>query len=258
MLHQRDLPAGATQSTSKRAYARKVGLCRCHSLVRLRAGWPLGSEILGGGDMNVLRQRFVGALIAGVTAASMVLLAVPAAFAATAVLPMPGERFLTAAERQAVVETMHLGEIDEIGGLFGDTAPGLVVAYTRREFTVVELPDGSTTLVPVGPISGSSDSGLSMLPEAVAGTGGKPGTDLYISVTITRTRSTSPYEWAITAYSDWNHQAFPAGMDAFNNSEDSIAVAWAGNLYIYEDTHGGLYKPCPGAGPTGSTHTEAT
>jgi hypothetical protein len=189
-----------------------------------------------------VRNGALGALVSVVTAA-LVFTAAPTAFASPNVIPMAGETFLTQAERIAAVQTMRPAEFEELGGLFADGTPGLLVAYTRREFNIVTLPDGTRTAEPVGELS-DPGSALSLSNTAVAGTGGKPGTDLYISITMVRTRSSSPYEWQIHAYADWSGHQFPAGLDAFNSSEDSIGVAWAGGLYLYQDTKGGLYWPC--------------
>ncbi len=157
---------------------------------------------------------------------------------------MPGEKFLTPAEKLAAVESMRPDELEVLGDVFAEDAPGLVVAYARREVQVVSNEDGTVTLEPVGvTASGTESSQLSIPSTAMAG-GTKPGTSLYASIVVTRTRSSPPYEWELQAYSDWI--AGSTGMDAINASEDSMGVAWAGGLYIYSDYSSGKYKTCAG------------
>ena len=62
--------------------------------------------------------------------------------------------------------------------------------------------------------------------------------DLYISLTVAKTRSIGPYEWRIFLYSEWRSQA---GMNMTNSSWDTMAAAWAGGAYLYRQVGSGQY-----------------
>jgi len=135
---------------------------------------------------------------------------------------------------------MSAGEQLAVGAFFADDAPGLLVSYTRREFDVVELADGSRTLVEVGSTVQSPSGALSIpsMATAATGYGSKPGTDLTFSISVIKTRSSSPYEWQVYPYAQWSGYD---GMDCCNNYEDSFGVAWNGGLYIHSDAPTGRY-----------------
>lgn len=186
-------------------------------------------------------------LIAVVVTLSLTLVATQPLLAAPPVLPMAGELFLTPAERQVALDTMTKEERRAIGHLFAASAPGLLVAYARAEYDVLETPDGGRTVEAVGSPATNPTGNLSIPSHATAAssaTGGRSGTALFISMVITRTRSTSPYEWEVYSYAQWgsNGSYWPAGMDCCNNYRDYIGVAWAGGLAIHSDWKNGLYQ----------------
>lgn len=193
------------------------------------------------------RQRRLLALIQATALVFPVMLTTPATtLGAPQVAPMPGERFLTEAERNAALNAMDPSERSEIGDWFrNDQSAGLVVAYARREFSVAEGLDGSVEIMPLGFAPSDPTSGLSIPSHLVATTATKPGTDLTITFTVTRTRTTPPYEWMLHAYASWARKTFPTGLDAYNTAEDSIGVAWSDNFYTALQTSGGLYMACP-------------
>ena len=138
-------------------------------------------------------------------------------------------------------------EHEELGPAFAEDALGLVVAYTRRAYAIVELPDG--TFIPTlkeayssTPTTASFDAPL----EAIAGTGGKAGTDLYISISVIKLTNSSPYKWQISGYARWGFKQFPTGASCCNNKPDYIGVAWTGNdLGLYSSgINGALHLLC--------------
>lgn len=178
--------------------------------------------------------------LAATLAASALLAAAPAVTARPMVIPMPGELFLTDAERSLVARSMTPNERRVIGPLLEDDGQ-LVVAYSRRQYRVVVGPDGRPRPEPVGSIRESPASPLSLPSVAVASSVTKPGTDLYISFSVIRTRSSSPYEWQVAPYFEWRGDD---GMNRGNSSADSMAVAWAGNdTYLHRQSGSGQQKP---------------
>ncbi|MGH2456832.1 MAG: hypothetical protein ACRDHD_11330, partial [Candidatus Limnocylindria bacterium] len=113
---------------------------------------------------------------------------------------------------------------------------GLVVAYTRRAYRVIDMADGGSRPEPVAPDLRVEGSALSLPSEAVASTATKPGTDLYISFTVVRTRSAPPYEWQVFPYSEWRGTD---GMHRGNSSAETMAVAWAGGAWVHSQRGGG-------------------
>jgi hypothetical protein len=196
--------------------------------------------------MQATRHRAFATLVSTTSTLSLTMIFAQAALAAPTVVPMPGEDFLTPAERAAAVAEMTPQERGAVGQLLSDDAPGLVVAYARREFTVLEGPDGTRTVEPVGIVSESPAGSLSVPVHQVAATTSltKSGTKLFISLTLVKTRSTSPYEWQVYEWAQWgsNGSYSPAGMDCCNNDQDSFGIAWAGNLALYSDIKSGTYQ----------------
>ena len=204
--------------------------------------------------MQAQRHRPLAFLITSVTTLSMTMIMSQAVLAAPPVVPMTGEGFLTPAERIAAVRGMTPQERGSVGRLFAEDAPGLVVGYARREFVVLETPDGGRTVEPVGVLVESPTGALSVPSHQLAATTSmtKPGTNLFISLTVVKTRSTSPYEWQVYEWAQWgtNGSYSPAGMDCCNNDQDSFGIAWAGNLALYSDTKSGIYQSwCSGEPP---------
>ena len=196
--------------------------------------------------MEARRHRALATLVTTASTLSLTMVFTQAVLAAPTVVPMAGERFLTPAERVAAVSGMTPEERQTVGQLLSDGAPGLVVAYARREFTVFEGPDGTRTVEPVGVLAESPTGALSVPIQPVAASTSmtKPGTNLFISLAVVKTRSTSPYEWQVYEWAQWgtNGSYSPAGMDCCNNDQDSFGVAWAGGLALYSDTKSGRYQ----------------
>ena len=196
--------------------------------------------------MRSRKFRPLRLLIALVTTLSLTMVMSQTALAAPPSVPMVGEDFLTPAERKAVIQSMTAEERASLGNLFAAEAPGLVVGYVRREFVVSETPDGGRKVDPVGVIRDSPTGTISIPSHQMAGTTSltKPGTNLFISLTIVKTRSTSPYEWQVYEYAQWGSQGSwsPAGMDCCNNHEDTMAAAWGGGLALYSDWESGKYQ----------------
>ena len=175
---------------------------------------------------------------------SAVLPAAPAALAAPPIAPLVGERALTDAERQHALDTMRPNERAALRTAFGQAADDvLVLSYERRLMRIVTTPDGKQRpeeIVQAREIPGSS---LRMPNEAVAGSARKD--DLYVSLTVTRTRNTRPHEWRVWTYAEWRDGL--KGMNPTNSSADSMALAWAGNAYLYSQTASGRrysHWPC--------------
>lgn len=196
--------------------------------------------------MQAQRHRPLAILIATSTTLSLTMIMSQAVLAAPPVVPMAREGFLTPAERVAAVSGMTPQERRSLGQLLAEGAPGLVVGYARREFVVLETPDGGRTVEPVGVLKESPSGALSVPSHQVAATTSmtKPGTNLFISMAVIRTRSTSPYEWEVYEWAQWgtNGSYSPAGMDCCNDDRDSFGIAWAGNLALYSDTESGMYQ----------------
>jgi len=163
------------------------------------------------------------------------------------IVPMVGEVFLTPAERHAALNQMTAHEKEVLGYLFADDAPGLLVAYARAELAVTETPDGKKSVEPVG-FQATNPIGNLSLPSfataATSATGTKSGTQLFLSLVISKTRSTSPYEWEIYTFAQWgsNGSYSPTGMDCCNNYDDFLGVAWQGGLALWTDQKNGKYQ----------------
>lgn len=192
--------------------------------------------------MSMLRSKLLAKSLILLQALSLLTLTASTA-TSRPVAPMPGEKFLTSAQRELALETMQPSERAQLGHFFADDAPGLVVSYVRQEFQIRQGPGGAEEAIPVANSPGGV-SNFSIPNTAVAVSGGKPGTSLYMSLIVVRTRTSSPHEWQLSVYSDW--MAGATGMDAYNSSEDSMGVAWAGGLYIDRDSYSGQYKACGG------------
>jgi hypothetical protein len=198
------------------------------------------------------RDRHVGVrlllLLAALTSGvSLSMVLTPIVLAAPSVVPLPGEDFLTPGERQAALRGMADAERAAIGHLFADDAPELVVAYARREYTVIEEPDGSRSAVPQGSTVESPTGRISLpqhLTAACCVSGGKSGTALWVSFTVTRTRTAAPHEWKLYGNAQWGRSGTysPAGMDCCNNDDDSLAMAWGNNLALHSDSGTGRYQ----------------
>jgi hypothetical protein len=153
-------------------------------------------------------------------------------------VPMPGERFLAEAERDLVLASMTPNERVALGHLLADDAEGLVVSYTRREFQLVVNPDGTEELREVGASASNAVGSLTLTSHETAfGPVHLPNTDLYLSLFIARTRSTSPYEWQMYPYAEWRGKA---GI-ACGSTPDLLGVAWAGGQYVYSTQDYGQY-----------------
>ncbi len=168
--------------------------------------------------------------------ASVTLIKAPAAAAAERVVPFPNERILTQAERRLALDTMAPAEKASIGAVFTDGARELVVSYSRKKVRVTERVDGTSFPEEIVESASAPSSNLTIPNEAVAGSAMKE--DLYISLTVAKTRSTRPYEWRIYLYSEWRG---PAGMNMTNSSWDTMAAAWAGSAYLYSQLGSGQY-----------------
>ncbi len=180
------------------------------------------------------RPRLI--LLALMLATSTTHLAAPTVLARSPVIPRPGETVLTDAERRLTLRTMTPAERRVIGPALEDGAEGLAVSYSRRLYRIVELPGGRSRPELAAPVSQAApESGLSLPARELASTASKPGTDLYISFTIIRTRSSSPYEWLVLPYAEWRGID---GMNATNSSADTLGVAWAGSATYLHSQRG--------------------
>jgi hypothetical protein len=172
---------------------------------------------------------------------------VPSVVAAPPVLPLPGEDYLTPAERQAALHGMPASERAAIGHLFRDDAAELVVAYVRQEYRVVHHADGSSTVTPSGAPAVSPTGRVTIPSHATAGCcdyASKSGTQLSVSFTVTRTRTTAPHEWRLYGNAQWGVGGSwsPRGMDCCNNDDDAIAMAWGNNAAFHSDASNGRYQ----------------
>jgi hypothetical protein len=181
-------------------------------------------------DMPRHRRRF-----AALPSLVLVALGVQSVFASQAVVPEPRELRLTAGERQLAVAGMRPGERAVLAAEFGDSRI-LVAAYTRRLFTLDHHVDGSVTVEPVGINRKPPGSNLDIPALETAGPGGYY--DLYISVSVTRSRNCCPYEWRITNYFDWRGRD---GMQCCNAEPDRVGSSWAGDLSLQADKYSGVY-----------------
>ncbi|MGH2380680.1 MAG: hypothetical protein ACRDG7_05610 [Candidatus Limnocylindria bacterium] len=173
-----------------------------------------------------------------------VLPAAPAALAAPPISPLVGETVLTDAERQHALDTMRQNERAALRPAFDLPASDiLVTSYERRLVRIVTTPDGRQHPEEVVKARQLPGSGLRVPNEAVAGSAKKE--DLYISLTVTRTRSTRPYEWRVWTYAEWRDGL--RGMNPTNASADSMAVAWAGGASLHSQAGSGerySHWPC--------------
>jgi hypothetical protein len=192
------------------------------------------------------RRKGVAVIVAAISTLTFTLVLTKPLVAAAPSVPMVGEIFLTPAERRAAIESMTPQERANVGHLFADNASGLLVAYARAEIVIIQTPDGPV-LEPVGFSVGNGLGNLVLPSHATAGnfdTGKKAGTDLFLSMVVSKTRSTSPYEWEIYSYAQWGKldSYSPAGMDCCNDYKDYLGVAWAGGLALYSDSGNGVYQ----------------
>ena len=160
------------------------------------------------------------------------------------IVPLADEVVLTRLERQLALETMRPDERAGLRAAFDAHGTGLVVlSYTRRLIRIVTGPDGRETPKDIVAARTVPGSGLSIPSEAVAGMATRE--DLYISLTVTRSRSSKPYEWRIWTYAEWRDDL--DGMNPTNDSADSMAAAWAGGAYVHRQTGSGdrySHWPC--------------
>lgn len=191
--------------------------------------------------MTMRRRPFILALTIFLSA---VIPAAPAALAAQPISPLVGENSLTGAERKHALDTMRPNERAALRAAFGRAdADLLVLSYERRLVRIVMTPDGGQRAEEVVKARETPGSSLVVPNEHVAGYASKE--DLYISLTVTRTRSTRPYEWRVWTYSEWRNGL--KGMNPVNSSADSMGLAWAGNAYLHSQTASGRrysHWPC--------------
>lgn len=189
----------------------------------------------------IMRSRLIlltAVLLAGtVGPAAVVRAAVP-------IEPLPDEAVLSRAERSHAVDTMRANERAALRAVFDAHATDLLVlSYERRLIRLATTPEGRQTpeeIVEPRDIPGSS---LRVPDEAVAGYATKE--DLYVSLTVTRSRSTAPYEWRVWTYAEWRNGL--RGMNVTNGSADSMALAWAGGATLHSQTASGSrygHWPC--------------
>ena len=175
---------------------------------------------------------------------SAVIPAAPAALAARPIAPLVGESALSGAERQHALETMRPSERAALRVAFGTSGSDrMVLSYERRLVRIVVAADGRQHPEEIVAPRVIPGSGLRIPNEAVAGYASKE--DLYVSLTVTRTRSGRPYEWRIWTYAEWRDGL--RGMNPANSSADSMALAWAGAAYLHSQTASGKrysHWPC--------------
>lgn len=192
-------------------------------------------------------RRLSASLVALALCVPVLALAVHPVAARAPVVPMPNEVVLTDAERRLVRDTMTPTERAVVGPRLAGI-DGLVVGYTRRLYRVVPLPGGGSRPEPITTDRQVPGSALVLPEDSVASSATKPGTDLYISFSVVRTRSSSPYEWQVFPYAEWRDWD---GIDRNNTSADTLAVAWAGGAYVHSQRGMGTLTdsfPC-GRGP---------
>lgn len=141
-------------------------------------------------------------------------------------------------ERQRTLASMRPDERAALGDVFGGGIGELVVlSYTRRLMMVEAGPGGRQR-----PIELRADGAGKLAPSA---SGSAAKEDLYASFTVTRTRSSRPYEWRVWAYAEWRGGL--RGMGPSNGSADTMAIAWAGGAYLQTQTARGArlsHWPC--------------
>jgi hypothetical protein len=174
-------------------------------------------------------RRLHASLLALAISIPLFILGAPVVAARAPVVPMPGETVLSDAERRLARDTMTRREREIVGPLL-ESGESLVVRYTRRLYRIVQLPDGSSRPELVAPDRATPGSALVLPDLEVASSATKPGTDLYISFSVVRTRSSSPYEWQVFPYAEWRGWD---GIHRSNSSADTLAVAWAGSAYVH-------------------------
>ena len=184
------------------------------------------------------------AILSAAVILSTILPAAPSVLAARPIAPLANEVFLTAAERQHALDTMRPNERAALRAAFGRPEPdGLVLSYTRKLIWVARLPDGRQAPEEIVEPREILGSGLRVPNEAVAGSARK--NDLYVSLTVTRTRSSRPYEWRVWTYAEWRDGL--QGMNPTNSSSDSMALAWAGGAFLHSQAASGkryAHWPC--------------
>lgn len=171
-------------------------------------------------------------LVAVLGLSAVVAYAAMAMYLGAPLAPMPGERILSRAEVAEALAGMRPAEREAFATLLDDPSTFLPVAYTRREYAIVEVGDELATLSPVGtldPAAGQLDVPRYLL----AGSATKPGTNLYISIAVARMACSGCYEWRLQSYFDWSGTT---GMDCCNGVEDSVGVSWAGDLWLARDS----------------------
>lgn len=166
------------------------------------------------------------------------LVAASPALAAPPVVPMQRESVLTDAERELALASMSRRERGVMGPWLADGAHGLAVSYIRRQYRIDPGPDGGGQPIESVPAVGEPGSALTLPRPTTASASytSKPGTDLTISFLVMRTRASSPYEWLVVPYAEWSGLD---GMNATNSSADTLAVAWAGDAYLYRQSGSG-------------------
>ena len=194
-------------------------------------------------------RRPLVALLGTVIGLSVTLLGAEVAMAANLVVPLPGEKFLTPAERSAVVAAMTPNERRQLGHQFADDAPDLAVAYTQREFQVLKHEDGTLEAIPL-PNATSDGAAITLVATEIAARSSSQivsGTNLYMSMGVWRTRTKSPHEWKFQAYAEWRGDT---GLGNWNNTSlDGIGLAWAGNMALHSHTWSSAYKTDSDCGP---------
>lgn len=175
--------------------------------------------------MSRMKVRPVSVLVSALAILSAMMVGVSPILAAPPVMPMPGERFATPAERAAVLAAMTPAEARVAGRLFEDGARDLVVGYAKRGYAVVENGDGSVLLEPVG-VTSDRQSAISLPREQIGASDYQyvSDTDLYISMTVNRT-SSNPYRFYALIYAEWRGTD---GLNLGNTSRDRMSVAWSG------------------------------
>lgn len=183
-------------------------------------------------------------LLAASILLSTVLPSAPAAVGASPIVPLAGEVFLTQPERRHALDTMRPDERAGLHAAFeAHGADLLVLSYARRLVRVVTQAGGREVPQEIVKARTAPGSGLSIPNEGVAGSATKE--DLYISFTVTRSRTTRPYEWRVWTYAEWRDDL--SGMNPTNGSADSMALAWAGGAYLHRQTGSGSrysHWPC--------------
>ena len=201
--------------------------------------------------MPSTRFRPLIVLIGAAIGLSAVLVAGSPAFAARPVMPMHAERFLTPAERATARASMTAAERIQIGHLFEDGSSDLVIGYASAEYAVERSDDGRLKLHPIGPRQPGPHSAISIPSTLVAASDYQyvAGTSLYISLTVNRTSSSSPYRFSALMYAEWRGET---ELDCCNDSRDHMSVAWSGvPAYTSSSWSSSYFKericPSPGA-----------